>query len=82
MVFDDSSLLRPIGKLIAWVFIEFAYEILFQFLCLWVGRIVLLVITFGKYPDADQAQKDETLIGCFGMFVVFVLVLLAYKYVL
>ena len=82
MAFDDSSFLRPIWRLIVWVFIEFAYEILFQFLCFWVGRIVLLVITFGKYPDADQAQKDETLIGCFGMFVVFVLAILAYKYVL
>lgn len=82
MAFDDSGLLRPIGKLIAWVFIEFVYEIVFQFLCVWIGRFTLLLITFGKYPDVDQAQKDETLIGCFGMFIVFMLVFFVCKYVL
>jgi len=82
VAFDDLSFLRPVGKLIVWLFIEFVYEIVFQLLCVWIGRIVLLLITFGKYPNSDQVHQNEAMIGFLGMFVVFLVAFFAYQYVL
>ncbi len=80
MPLDDSDFLRPIARFIAWIIVEFVYEIGFQLFCVWVGRITLLVITLGKYPDSSQAERDEVWIGIFGILVILAAGYFAYDY--
>ncbi|WP_414433283.1 hypothetical protein [Alcanivorax sp. IL2] len=81
MAIDDSDFLRPVARLISWVLVDFFYEIGFQVFSVWLGRMVLLVITLGKYPNSSQAERDELLIGIFGFIVLLVAAYIAFEIV-
>ncbi len=65
-----EGLFRFIGAAIRWLLFEFV----FQFLIFNLGRLVLLLLTLGKYPRGDTVRKDETKIGLFGLAIIFGLI--------
>jgi len=61
-----ESVLTTIWKVIKFVFLH----LLFSIILFNIGKISLLIITFGKYPKLSNLEKDSTKISLFGLFVV------------
>jgi len=67
---------RGISSAVRWVLINFLVEIVLH----WIGRISLLVITFGNYPRGNKAEEDETFITISGVVVFIAFATLAILY--
>jgi len=80
MLNEDSGVFRLAARFVAWVIVEFVYEIGFQLFCTWAGRLALLLLTLGKFPSSQQAEDYEVLIGLFGLALIFGLAFLSFEY--
>ena len=54
---------RGVLSAVRWVLINFFVEIVIH----WIGRISLLVITFGNYPRGHKVEEDEAFITISGI---------------
>lgn len=80
MPIDDSGIFRGLARFIAWIAVDFVYEVGFQMVCIWTGRLVLLVLTLGRFPNSRQAEDYEVLIGIFGLILILGTGFIAFEY--
>ena len=62
-----EGIVRTIGGAIRW----FLWEIIFHIVLFNVGRVALLIVTFGRYPRGQSLEKDVNKIIWAGVIVVF-----------
>lgn len=67
---------RGILSAVRWLLINFIVETVLH----WVGRISLLIITFGNYPRSHKVEEDETFISISGIVVFIAFATLAIFY--
>lgn len=67
-----EGLIKAVLRFIRLVLIE----TLCEFVIYWVGRIFLLLVTFGRYPRGKLAQEHEGRIICTGLAVTFTSIIL------
>lgn len=68
-----EGFLRTLFKILRWVLIEAFIE----FICFYVGKYSLLLITLGSYPRKQDESAHETRIAIFGLLVLSVLFILS-----
>lgn len=68
-----ESIFRGVLSAVRWVLINFFVEIILH----WIGRISLLVITFGNYPSGPEIEENETFITISGLVVFIIFATLA-----
>lgn len=55
-------------------------KMLIEFIFYGIGRITLLIFTFGKYPRGEKAYQDESTITIVGVCVCIILFILVYVF--
>lgn len=60
-----EGLFRVIGRFIAHLIINVLVEIIFYF----IGKVVLRIITFGKYPPPPEQNHSAEFVQIFGFLV-------------
>ncbi len=62
-----EGVLRAIGGVIRW----FLWEIIFHIVLFNLGRVVLLIVTYGRYPKGQSLENDINKISWVGVLVLF-----------
>lgn len=55
------------------------FDFFFELFCYWIGRVFLLMVTFGHYPRGKKNQEHEGRIAFIGLIVIIFSVVLLIK---
>jgi hypothetical protein len=66
-----EGILRIAGR----AFIQFFVEVIFDVVCFDVGKPIVRVVTFGRYPSARPSATQEIVISTVGMLALLAVVL-------
>lgn len=61
-----DEILEGLIKLFSGFFRYIGYQIIVSIILFNIGRISLLIVTFGKYPSKNEADKDKDFIAMWG----------------
>lgn len=60
-----GAAIGAIGRFILWLFLQ----IIFEFVCFYIGRIFLLAISLGQYEKIFKNKKDGTIESVMGLVI-------------
>lgn len=60
-----EGVIRSVFRILKWILVEALFEVVFY----WLGRIFLLIVTFGRYPRGTIANQHEGRISATGAFL-------------